>query len=156
MTDINKGVHDDKIAINVKNAAIATQKATRAKQIIDAENRRLRDADKGGEFAFAGAYTPSSDKFETGTWVTSSEQKRMYNSVTNKIPTIDGADGYFYSLTEDKKSYLKWDSEEDYNTMLEHKKSKKEGLSGVTSDKVSFDDVLRFNAAGTGAPITSR
>jgi hypothetical protein len=109
-----------------------------------------------GEFKFAGAYTPPSDKFETGTWVTSSEQKRMYNSVTNKLPTIDGADGYFYSLTEDKKGYLKWDSEEDYNTMREHYKSKKKGSSGVTSDKVSFDDILRFNAAGTGAPITSR
>lgn len=105
----------------------------------------------GDEFKFAGAYTPPSDKFETGTWVTSSEQKRMYNSVINKLPTIDGADGYFYSLI--KGGYLKWDSEKDYNTMRKHKASKKKGSSGVTSDKVSFDDILRFNAAGKGAPV---
>jgi|19_taG_2_1085344.scaffolds.fasta_scaffold03193_4 hypothetical protein len=118
------------------------------------QKRREKGSNKGSnidkdEFKFAGAYTPPSDKYEDGTWVTPSEQRRMNISVRNKKQRIPGADGYYYVLTGDKKNYMMFDSKKQYDEL----NKKKGALVGKDMGTVvDFQTVLDNNAAGTGTP----
>ena len=102
---------------------------------------RDRDVDKDTGYKFSGGHTLG------GFWVGPSEQRRINNSVRNKLQTIAGADGKYYVLTGDKRNYMMFDSKEQYDELY------KKGGSLVGEDmgtEVDFKTVLDNNVAGTG------
>ena len=108
------------------------------------------------EEVFQGSRNPS------GIFVNKADQIRMYNSITNKKETINGADGSFYVLSGDGNSYMKFTGSEE-NTPAAGKKlyrdlaSKKGALvdgGKKMGEEVSFQKMLEDNAAySTRLPV---
>ena len=117
---------------NSKDAFIAWAGRAGSDQFLYGTTLRVNRKDDGGDgFKHAGGYTPS------GLYVSSSEQKRINTSVTNKLQEFPGADEKYYVLHKNKKNYYMYDSKEDAD-------NKKKGKV------VTLNDVLNNNAAGTG------